>query len=846
MDRSFIWNEQDGDEPKEPERPTPQQPAPPDLGPPGQPAPGQHDDAQHGLEQLGDHANLDPIDAPPPEADDAGPRRPRPDEPGPEQARRWRFERPSGPGARGNEAPRVAGPSGPGTAVVPSGRDWDERPAEAPGWNLLSFLWRRKLRIAVVAAVAMACLTLVTFLIPQSYRASSAVIFQGDLPGATRDDGQREPAFAADTLSNEIELLTSEELLDKVAVTLDLTRNPEFAAYRLIMPERFAGAFDLAKTWALQLRARLGFGKPPAPSPASPDQRLMETVDTLRSRLAIVPVGLSRVIRITAQAHDPELAATLANAVVAAYADTRAKAKAAATRDAHDWIEKRLNTLHERALQSARAYDAFRHDSGAVRGKDGTISQEQVSQVSTELTQARALRATLQLTLAQVAGTGEADLDALASASGSLLLQRLREQLATATARQAELGASDGLVMPRVTANRAQVADITRSIARERNRIRATLLGQFAVASANEQRLAATLDVLKAKVEVADVGGAQMQALQRDASADAEVYRNFVSRAEQTDPELAYQPPSVRILSRAFAPLRPAWPNKRVVLPAALLLSLGIGTAAAFVRERARRGVFSLRDLPRPDGQAPLGMLPLVRRRDRKMKQVWDEAVAEVLARMLLPHRGLPPASFLVTSALPREGKTRVAIALAAAARNRGLRVLLVDADLRCRTLSKTAEMERSGGNLVRLLQGEIEVHDAPIYHQGWGFAVLPAGEPEGSPANLLATQAWENTLRDLEELFDIVIIDTPPVLAASDTWMMARYADATAVVAEWAATPAATIELAVEQLVSVNARVLGLVLTKVSAREYASFGFDDSVMFSPKLLRYHGRHGPR
>ena len=166
--------------------------------------------------------------------------------------------------------------------------------------------------------------------------------------------------------------------------------------------------------------------------------------------------------------------------------------------------------------------------------------------------------------------------------------------------------------------------------------------------------------------------------------------------------------------------------------------------------------------------------------------------------------------------------------------------MLLVDADLRCRTLSRAAGLGRSESNLVRLLAGEIDVDDAPIYHDAWGFAVLPAGELAGSPVNLLATQAWENALRDLEEYFDLVIIDTPPVLAAGDTWLMARHADATVVVAEWAVTTASAIKLTVEQLSSVHARVLGLVLTKVAPREHARRGFDDSVLFSPKLLRYH------
>ncbi len=733
---------------------------------------------------------------------------------------------------------------------MPGGHDRIERPGKPPGWSLLGVLWRRKLRVAVVAAAAMACCTLAVNLIPPTYRASSAVIFQGDHPDATRDDdGQREPAFTADTLSNEVELLTSEELLDKVAVTLDLTHNSEFETRGRFLPERLAAAFDLAgswvrRSWAGQRLASLGLGQPPAPSHPGPDDRLMETVDTLRSQLLIVPVGLSRVIRITAQAQDPNLAATLANAVAAAYADSRREAKAAATRDAHEWIEQRLNTLHERALRSASAYDAFRRENGAVRGSDGTISQDQAPQISGELTQARALRSTLQLTLEQVSGKGEADIDRLAPAPDYALLARLREQLAVATARRLEIEAAGGSALANAVANRVQIADITRSLARERSRIRATLQGQLAAAQSNEERLGAALDALRAKGEAADPRKAQMQALGREADADAEAYRAFASRAGQTDPELAYQPPGVRIVSRAVAPLHPASPDKRVLLPGALLLALGIGAAAAFVKESGRRGVFTQRDLPRPDGQAPLGMLPLVRRGDRKMTQVWEEAVAQVLARVLQPHRGIRPASILVTSALPGEGKTRVAIALAAAARNRDARVLLVDADLRCRALSRAAGLGRSESNLVRLLAGTIDVDDAPTYHAAWGFAVLPAGELAGSPVNLLATQAWENALRDLEEYFDLVIIDTPPVLAAGDTWLMARHADATVVVAEWAVTPASAIKLAVEQLSGAYARVLGLVLTKVAPHEHASSGYDDSVLFSPKLLRYHRNRG--
>ncbi len=765
---------------------------------------------------------------------------PGPEEPDLEQARRWRFDHEPESGARlGQSAPPQALPGG-------DGADGWEQPLGGPrGWNVFGFLRRRKLRIGLVAAAAMACFTAVIFLLPQSYRAYSTVIFQGDQAITIRDGAlPREPAFAADTMSNEVERLTSEELLRKVAAALDLQRNPEFDPRRAgFVPKWLRNDYETLKAELRQFGSRLGLGRDHGLPTADLDDLLTKTVETLRARLSIDPVGVSRVIRIAAKAREPELAATIANTVAESYIASRAEAKAAETKEAHEWIDGRLNSLRDRALLSAQAYDKLRHERGAVRGKDGTISQEQMTQVSTDLTQVRQLKSTLQLALQQATSNSEADLDLLASASGSLLLPKLREQLSEATARGAELGVTRGALAPAVVANRAQAADITRSIERERNRIRQTLQSKLAVATASERRLSALFDALQTKVERSDSVGAEMQALERRAAADADVYRSFVARAEQTDPELNYQPPSVQMLSRAVAPIDPASPNKMIVLPAALLASLALGAAAAALKENGRRGVTSLRGLPRPGGQAPLGMLPFMRRRTRKLGRVWDEAVAQILARMLLPVDGIVPASILVTSALPREGKTQAAIALAAAASGQGLRVLLLDADLRRRSASKAAGLRRSDETLVRLLLGEIALEEAPVYHTGWGFSVLPAGRPDVSPMTLLSTSAWEGVLRDLESQFDLVIIDTPPALAAGDAWVMARHADATALIVEWGATEAPAINMAIERLASAQARLLGLVLTKVDPREHATYGHDDSVLSSPKLLQYHNRY---
>ena len=352
-----------------------------------------------------------------------------------------------------------------------------------------------------------------------------------------------------------------------------------------------------------------------------------------------------------------------------------------------------------------------------------------------------------------------------------------------------------------------------------------------------------TLADLVARVEASETANAKAQALERDANADREVYTSFLTRARQTDPELTYQTPGARILSSAVVPLRPSSPNRRVLLPAALVLSLGVGMVAGLVRDTIRRGVHSLADLP-GGPRTRLGMLPRVPRGNRRLARAFDEAAAQVLARVMLPRDGMTPASIVVTSSLPREGKTRAAIALAKVAKDRGLRVLLIDADLRTRGISAASSLLNCERNLVRLLRDEISADEADIYNGIWGLSVLPAGTAEGSPMRLLATGAWEVALRELELRFDLLIIDTPPVLLAGDAWLLARPADATILVTRWGSTPLSAVELALEQLVTAKAKVIGFVLTMVSDREYASHGHDDAVMFSPNLPRYHDAQG--
>lgn len=723
----------------------------------------------------------------------------------------------------------------------------------APSWDIKGALRRRKLLILGIAAVTMALATGTIYALPKTYQATSAVIYQGEGTDPSRvGEVSREPLFGPETLGSEIELVQSDGVLTEVVRRLDLTHdaelNPPVTLWSSRLPKSIepiaAPILDPVQQWSRDILARL---KSPDSADASmnqADHALATTLMALRSRLNIGPVGLSRVIHITYASNRAEMAARVANEVANVYTATVVANKARATTEAHVWIERRLNDLRDRASRSAQAFESFRYANDLSRGKDSTIGQEQLTQVSTQLTQAHQTRADAESLLAQTRGGSTPELDLLATATGSQLLPRLHEQQAQATARMAEMGGSDGSNLPRMVAARAQVADISRSIAAERDRIRQTLQAKAVMARQSEDNLNKSLSELKSRLGRSDGDSARMQGLERDAAADRELYTTFLARSRQTDPDVNYQAASARMLSPATVPLTASSPNKSLLLPFSLLVSLGLGTVAAVVRENSSRGLRSMGDVQRTMGQVSLGLIPFVGRNNRNQARSFEEAVAGVLARVIIPSTTPMPCSILVTSAVPDEGKTRTSIALATAATARGMQVLLVDADLRSRSLSAAAGLDRTDRNLAQLLRGTITADEAIHFNPAWGFAVMAAGSAGGSPMNLLGNGSWEAILRGLEQMYDLVIVDSPPVLVGGDTWILARAPKKTIVLSRWGSTPQATLELAIDQLVTAQAKIAGVVLTMVASREHSTYGYGDSVVFSPKLKRHYD--GPR
>jgi capsular exopolysaccharide synthesis family protein len=217
----------------------------------------------------------------------------------------------------------------------------------------------------------------------------------------------------------------------------------------------------------------------------------------------------------------------------------------------------------------------------------------------------------------------------------------------------------------------------------------------------------------------------------------------------------------------------------------------------------------------------------------------YTEAIRSIHTNLMLADVDHRPRVVLVTSALPGEGKSTMAMSLAQTVARSGQRVVVVDGDLRRPSLHRLAGIAQKPG-LIEWLLGRNAAEEV-VYSAGpGGVDVIPAGSPLQLPPNLLSSDRFRLLLHGLTERYDMVILDSAPVLAVSDTRVLAALAERTLFVVRWASTSRKVAASALHQLFEAGANVAGVALTAVDVKAHAKDGFTDSVLYTGQLRAYY------
>ena len=341
----------------------------------------------------------------------------------------------------------------------------------------------------------------------------------------------------------------------------------------------------------------------------------------------------------------------------------------------------------------------------------------------------------------------------------------------------------------------------------------------------------------------------------RTAEVLEEIHTLLQTRLKEAEIAAAVEDPSVRVVEPAVVPVDPIRPNKPLTMILALMLGLGLGAGAAFVRENLDSSIHTREDLQEVAPMVPvLGLIPRIQEaatNGRRTSRVYSEGARDLSHRLIAGRDPRSPISeayrslrtsvtfssidrphkvLVFTSALPGDGKSTSAANLAITQVQQGLRVLLVDADMRKGVLHEVFGELRAPG-LSDVLVQEVELTEAVRrvdLGESGTLEFLPSGTLPPNPAELVGSDRTRALLERLEGLYDVVIFDAPPLNLVTDAALLGSVADGVIVVARSGVTDRGAVAYAFEQLQAVRARVIGAVLNDIDVRKdryYGSYG---------------------
>ncbi|HTR15955.1 MAG TPA: polysaccharide biosynthesis tyrosine autokinase [Acetobacteraceae bacterium] len=655
--------------------------------------------------------------------------------------------------------------------------------------------------------------------LPKTYTAEASVaIGTGHQQVLVGNSVMAAPQLDLDLLRTEMEGFYAPAITEAVVRQFGLTHNPEFCGHAESTVEANG------PWWRRLLPSR---DIPPC----------TDSVDKAARRLAgsltFNNDSRSYIVRVGASARDPQLAAAIANAVAQHYVERQRSSGVADTQQADVWLTDYLEKLRRQTQDADAAVASYRrqHQLTPLRGE--TLVGQSLAELNTQLTVATSdltqKRSQLQQLQAIAAGRGQ--LDATAPALASPLIQRLMEQQAVQAATLSELQTRYGRSHPLVKANAAQVFRIQQQVRAEVEKILASFKDEVAALQTRRAALAQSVGQLQAEAARQAQDAVRLQELQRDADADRQLYQSMLIRLKEIDAQQGLQQASARIVVAAQPPEFASFPRTKMMVVGTFLAALGVGALGAIGLSSVSRRFRSVDQLEAETGLPVLGLFPRPPRRAMPHDVVVDQPMSlesEALHAILigLSRRGpggRAPAKqvVMIASALPGEGKTSFALALGRSATSASLSVALLDCDMRRPSLTRlVAPRDQSNGGPGTDL-ADVQGVDAAVDGRS-GLHIVPIASCVRNPHELLVPHGIERVLNFLRENYDVVIIDTPPVLAVPDALNLAPFADQILLLSCWRQTPRAALAAAVERLRRSAADVSGIVLTKVDLRQFA------------------------
>ena len=662
----------------------------------------------------------------------------------------------------------------------------------------------------------------------------------------------------APTIESEIELLNSRDFLRRVVTQFNLTADPEFntALREDDGPSLFAWVNPLQyvpEEWTDMLQGGAQQPRPMEQVDAA-SLELNRVVSRLASSMGVEQVGRSFVISVDVTSENPVKAARIANAIAEEYLVTQVEAKYQAAERATEWLGERIDELRGQVLEAEAKIVEYRSQNDIVETESNNPVTMQLTQLNTQLALSQAQRAEAEARLSQVRSllNSEGGGETAAKVLSSPLMAQLRTQETEVIRRISEISGEFGERHPQMVSLRSDLQSVRDKMQDEVQRIMQDLQNEVAVSRAREAEIQRSLQGLQNDAATIDLAEIELRSLSREADANRELFQTFLTRFREIVEQQELQEPDARVLSAADVPVSPSHPKPALFTSIAFAGSLVLGVLLVFVAERwdSDFGFRSADEVQAAIGGRALALVPDLSRRDtngvpaedyvlQKPNSAFAEALQRIRTSLFLSESARPPKTVLITSSVPLEGKSTIAASLARQSARSGLKVILIDADLRRPRLHEVIGLANQNG-LSEVLTGRANPESAIKRDEKSGLDFLPAGVGAVSPPDLFRSSTMRILLEEMSAYYDLVIIDSPPVAAVSDSFTLSGLVDKSIYVVRWAQTPRNVVMAGIRQMVEAGADIAGVVLSRVDVKKHARYGYADSGYYQGYYRKYY------
>lgn len=672
------------------------------------------------------------------------------------------------------------------------------------------------------------------------YRASTTIMIESqEAKMVSIEEVYGIPSRMREYFLTQFEIIKNRDIAELVADDLDLWNHPEFAPPKASADTSGdnSGVMPNIRGWMSGLFSSAAYKQ--APVINVDELRTAAVINKIMSQLSVAPVEFTQLVVVSFESTDRELAAQVVNTVARVYIQSQMDAKLQSTREAGTWLGSRLEDLKTNLDTSQQALQEFRDKENILDVHGGqTLGAQELNELTTRLGDVRRTRVGAENIYRELGGSANYSVNQLMNMPTVLkhpLVQSLAQSHTEAQQEVTNLSRRYGPEHPKMMAANARVESVQTELKQQVLQVATGIEKEYRVAQRNEQNLAQQLAAVKQDVASLNRKEFRLRELEQQVETDKRLYEMFFNRAKETTESIGFQTAHARVVEKAVPPISPIRPDKQRIVMIAFLLSALLGVGLAILRDRLDNTLKTPEDVLEKLNVPLLGVLPDTRLKKgyvgpylgylEDIQSGFSEAVRSIRTGLVLSGLEKPHKITVVTSTNPGEGKSTVAINLAAALAQME-RVLLIDADLRRPALAVAFKLPSGTPGLSNVMAQSEKLEDC-VHKTPYGFDVIPAGIIPANPLEMLSTAQFKKLLADLSGQYDRVIIDSAPMNLVSDSLILATMADSLVYVAKADSTPHKLVLKNIDMIRHSNLPLTGVVLNRLDANKQDHYGKD-------------------